>query len=95
MMAVLMFSALSVQCVDGLATVDPEVYEAERNEVIEWQADFAFRLSFDSEGNGNLPSHKKDGKHVRTLPAARLRVGENTYSVESDDCFGDPVIIVR
>lgn len=95
MIGILMAAALSVQCVDGVATVDPEVYEVDRNEVIEWRGDFAFKLSFDSPGNDKLPSHKKDGEHVRTLPAARLRVGRNTYSVESDDCFGDPVIIVR
>lgn len=95
MIEMMLLGVLTVRCVDGVATVEPEVYEAERNEVLEWHSDLEFSLTFDSEGNANLGSHKKDDQHVRKLPAARLRVGKNTYSVQSAQCIGDPVIIVR
>jgi hypothetical protein len=95
MLALALSAALMINCDDGVAVVDKEEYTVDAHEVIEWRAPFPFELDFDSPGNKHLKSHPKGDHHERKLGAASLRKGRNTYAISSDECEGDPVIIVR
>ncbi|QGX40099.1 hypothetical protein [Permianibacter aggregans] len=110
MIILVIANALTISCADGVAVVDQEEYAVKHHQTVVWQADFPFVLSFDSSGNEHLESapevatpttpatgnrHDAAQRHQRQLPATRLRVGRNVYSIRTDQCFGDPVIIVE
>ena len=110
MIIFVMANALTISCADGVAVVDQEEYAVKYHQTVVWEADFPFVLSFDSSGNEHLESApevstptsptsdpRRDAaqRHQRQLPATRLRVGRNVYSIRTDQCFGDPVIIVE
>lgn len=103
-------NALTISCADGIAVVDQEVYTVKYHQTVVWKADFPFVPSFDSSGNEHIPSEpdtaapttptpdmRQDAtrSHQRQLPASQLRVGRNIYSIRTDQCFGDPVVIVE